>query len=105
MQGRRRSDLIFEREQMNEIVFTGPPIKLAMRTELIEELCDRNIPSFVFYQAECADGDEDTGEVEYLTRHSFDDRVGLARMLRMVADSLEDRERETTITSPAQFRE
>jgi hypothetical protein len=87
---------------MNEndgIIPVGPPMRLAMRTELIEELCGRhNIPSFVFYQAECADDDEDTGEVEYLTRHSFDDVAGLARLLRLVADSLEGREREITIT-------
>jgi hypothetical protein len=91
---------------MNEndgIIPVGPPLRLALRAELVEELCGRR-PVFVFYQDD-GDGDEDTGEVEYLTRHSFDDRVGLARLLRLAADALEGVERETTVACPVQFRE
>jgi hypothetical protein len=87
----------------DEIIFTGPPLRLATRAELVEELCDRrDIPSFVFYQDD--DGDEDTGEINFLNRHSFDDVAGLARLLRLAADALEGREREITVAYPAQFR-
>jgi hypothetical protein len=85
---------------MNEIIFTGPPLKMTTRDELIAEICGRG-PAMVFHQD--AD-DEDSGETNFLSRHSFADKEELARLLRMVADSLEGRERKITITSPAQFR-
>jgi hypothetical protein len=86
---------------MNEndgIIPVGPPLRLTPWAELIEELCGRrDIPSFMLYQTECADGDEDSGETNFLSRHSFADKEELARMLQMVADSLEGIEREITI--------
>jgi hypothetical protein len=78
---------------MDEIIFPGPPLRLAPQDELIAEICGRG-PAMVFYRA---DGDEDTGEINFLNRHSFDDVGELARLLRLAADALEGREQETTV--------
>lgn len=80
----------------------GPSLKLATRAELVEELCSRrDLPALVFYQTDR----NDNGEVNYMTRHSFEDKATLARSLRLLADTIENGPGETTVTYPLYRRE
>lgn len=92
------------RDDNDTPIFTGPPLKLATRAELIEELCNRcDLPAMVYWMEESDLNNE--GESNFLMRHSFGDKATLARALRVVADALEGGERENAIPPPIYRRE